>query len=307
MITIVGTGRVGESIAFHLALKAFDDITLLDIVPGLPQGEALDFNHMCATLGLDVEFRGSNDYRDMAGSEIVVVPAGFTRKADMTRLDLLKKNADVIRSIGRSISEFAPDSKVILTTNPLDVMTYLMYRTTGFSRKRVMGFSGPLDTGRFRYLISKELGVSSKSVQTLVIGEHGDSMVLLTRLTTVGGKPLSDFISEERISQLADESRRSGAEIIRLRGWSSSFAPGAGVAQMVEALKKDTREVIPTSVVLDGEYGLRDLSIVVPAVLGKEGVERVLELNLNEEERSAFLKSAGLLREAMAQVQSAQS
>lgn len=302
MITIVGTGRVGGSIAFHLALKGLDDMTLLDIVPGLPQGEALDLSHMCATLGIDVDIRGSNDYKDMSGSDVVVVPAGFTRKADMTRLDLLKKNAEVIRGIAKNIAEYSPKAKVILTTNPLDVMTYLMYKETGFPRSRVMGFSGPLDTGRFRYLIAKELGVSTSSVQTLVIGEHGDSMVLLPRLSTVGGKPLTELLSSERIKEIMEESKKSGAEIIRLRGWSSSYAPGGGVALMVEAVKRDTKAVIPTSVYLQGEYGVSDLAIVVPAVLGAEGAERIIELSLTQEEKAAFLKSVDVLRQAIAQI-----
>lgn len=302
MITIVGTGRVGGSVALHLALRELGDITLLDVVQGLPQGEALDLNHMCATLGVDIDFTGSNDYKDMAGSDVVVVPAGFPRKADMTRLDLLKKNAEVIRLVGKSIVEYAPNAKVILTTNPLDVMTYLMLKTTGFPRSRVMGFSGPLDIGRFRYLLSKELNVSTNSIQTMVIGEHGDSMVLLPRLTTVGGKPLPESLSQQRINELIDQSRKSGAEVIRLRGWSSSYAPGPGVAQMVEAVVKDSRTVIPTSVYLQGEYGVNDLSIVVPAVLGNSGVERVIELDLSDEERKAFDHSVSVLREAVAQL-----
>jgi len=302
MITIVGTGRVGGSIAFQLALKGLDDLTLLDIVPGLPQGEALDLSHMCATLGIDIDIRGSNDYRDMSGSQVVVVPAGFTRKADMTRLDLLKKNAEVIRSVAKNIVEYAPNSKVILTTNPLDLMTYLMYKTTGFPRNRVMGFSGPLDTGRFRYLVAKELGVSVSSVQTMVIGEHGDSMVLLPRLTTVGGKPVSELLPAEKIAKLMEESKKSGAEIIKLRGWSSNYAPGAGVSQMVEAVVKDTRAIIPTSVYLEGEYGIKDIAIVVPAALGSNGVEKIIELNLTPEERAAFEKSVEVLRQAVAQI-----
>ncbi|MDG6934255.1 MAG: malate dehydrogenase [Nitrososphaerota archaeon] len=303
MITIVGTGRVGGSIAFHLALRELDDIMLLDIVPNLPQGEALDFAHMCATLGIDVDVRGSNDYKDMNGSDIVVVPAGFARKADMTRLDLLRKNADVIRAVGKNIAEYAPNAKVILTTNPLDVMTYLMVKATGFDRHRVMGFSGPLDTGRFKYMIAKELGVSTSSIQTMVIGEHGDSMVLMPRLTTVGGKPLTELLSQQRIGELMDASKKGGAEIIRLRGWSSSYAPGAGVAQMVESVMKDRNQVIPTSVYLQGEYGVNDLAIVVPAVLGRNGVEKVIELQLTEEERNAFDKSVQVLKGAVSQLQ----
>jgi malate dehydrogenase len=302
MITIVGTGRVGGSIAFHLCLRELDNLMLLDIVPNLPQGEALDFAHMCATLGIDIEVTGSNDYKDMSGSEVVVVPAGFARKADMTRLDLLKKNAEVMKSVGKNIAEYAPKAKVIITTNPLDVMTYQMLKSTGFERNRVMGFSGPLDTGRFKYMISRELGVSTSSIQTMVIGEHGDSMVLLPRLTTVGGKPITELLPQQRIVELMEASKKAGAEIIRLRGWSSSYAPGAGVAQMVESVLKDRKQVIPTSVYLDGEYGVRDLAIVVPAVLGRNGVEKVIELELTEEEKMAFDKSVQVLRMAVAQL-----
>ncbi len=302
MITIVGSGKVGGSIAVQLALRGLGDVTLMDVVQGLPQGEALDLNHMCGTLGIGVEFRGSNDYRDMEGSELVVVTAGLTRKADMTRLDLLRKNAEVIGTVGKSIAEHAPKAKVILTTNPLDVMTYQMYRNTGFDRARIMGFSGPLDTGRFRYLLAKELDVSPASIQTMVIGEHGDSMVLLPRLTTVGGKPLPELLPAQRVAELMEMAKKGGAEVIRLRGFSSSYAPGAGVAQMVEAVVRGTNVVIPTSVYLQGEYGVKDLTVVVPAVLGSAGVERVIELSLTDEERKAFDRSVSVLREAVAQL-----
>ena len=302
MITIIGVGRVGTATALHLALRELDDITLIDIKEGLPQGEALDLNHMCASLGIEIDFCGSNDYKDMASSDLIIVPAGFIRTADMSRLDLLHKNAGVIKTIGNNIAEYAPGAKVIVVTNPLDIMTYLMYRVTGFDRRRVMGFSGLLDTGRFKYFIAKELGVSTSSIQTLVIGEHGDSMVPLPRLTSVGGKPLMELLPKEKINEILEKTRKSGAEVVKLKGWSASHAPGAGIADMAEAIIKDTNAVIPSSVYLDGEYGVRDVCAVVPVVLGKIGVKKIIELELKEEERSAFIKGINVLKSAIAQL-----
>ena len=302
LITVVGSGRVGTSAALQIALKELGDIVLVDIVEGLPQGEALDLNHACAILNLDVEVTGTNDYKDIAGSDVVVVTAGMVRKADMTRLDLLHKNSEIIKSIAQNIKEYAPKAKVLVVTNPLDVMTYVMWKTTGFEHKRVMGFSGLLDMGRYRYLIRKELGVSYKSIRSMIIGEHGDTMVLLPRYTHVGELQLSNLLDGQKINEIIERTRKAGAEIIKLRGWSANHGPGAGVAEMVEALVKDTKEVIPTSAYLNGEYGVKDVYIVVPCVLGKEGVEKIIELDLSQEEREQFLKSVEVVKQAVSQV-----
>ncbi|MEN2975143.1 MAG: malate dehydrogenase [Candidatus Caldarchaeales archaeon] len=302
MITIVGAGRVGIAAAIHIALKELDDLTLIDIVEGLPQGEALDLQHMCGILDIDIDIRGSNDYRDMEGSDIVVVPAGFIRKADMTRMDLLFKNFDVVRQVSEKIREYAPRSKVVVVTNPLDPMTYTAYKVTGFERNRVMGFSGPLDTGRYKTLIRRELGVSYKSIDAPITGEHGETMVLLPRLTYVCGKPLIELLPREKINQLNEETRKMGAQIIKLKGWSASHSTGAGIAIMVESMVKDKKRVIPTSIYLQGEYGLSDVCLVTPAVIGENGVEKIIELPLNDEERSALLKSYETVKNAIAQL-----
>ncbi|MEM0089804.1 MAG: malate dehydrogenase [Nitrososphaerota archaeon] len=302
MITIIGTGRVGVAVAIHLAIKGLDDIMLIDIIEGLPQGEALDLTHMCATLGIDIDISGSNDYKDMSGSELVIVPAGFIRTADMSRLDLLYKNSEVIKAVSKGIKEYAPNSKVIMVTNPLDVMTYLAYKVTGFERNRVLGFSGLLDTSRYKSLIAKELGVAASTIYTTIIGEHGDTMVLLPRFTMVGGVPLESLIPKEKIQQIIERTKKMGAEIIKLKKWSASHAVGAGVATMAEAIIKDTKAVIPVSTYLQGEYGVSDVCVVVPAVIGKNGIEKIIELPLNDEERAAFLKSVETVKSAISQL-----
>lgn len=302
MITIIGTGRVGVAVAIHLAIKGLDDIMLIDIIEGLPQGEALDLTHMCATLGIDIDISGSNDYKDMSGSELVIVPAGFIRTADMSRLDLLYKNSEVIKAVSKGIKEYAPNSKVIMVTNPLDVMTYLAYKVTGFERNRVLGFSGLLDTSRYKSLIAKELGVAASTIYTTIIGEHGDTMVLLPRFTMVGGVPLESLIPKEKIQQIIERTKKMGAEIIKLKKWSASHAVGAGVATMAEAIIKDTKAVIPVSTYLQGEYGVSDVCVVVPAVIGKNGIEKIIELPLNDEERTAFLKSVETVKSAISQL-----
>ncbi|MEM2543554.1 MAG: malate dehydrogenase [Nitrososphaerota archaeon] len=302
MITIIGAGRVGVAVAIHLAIKGLDDIMLIDIIEGLPQGEALDLTHMCATLGIDIDISGSNDYKDMSGSELVIVPAGFIRTADMSRLDLLYKNSEVIKAVSKGIKEYAPNSKVIMVTNPLDVMTYLAYKVTGFESNRVLGFSGLLDTSRYKSLIAKELGVAASTIYTTIIGEHGDTMVLLPRFTMVGGVPLESLIPKEKIQQIIERTKKMGAEIIKLKKWSASHAVGAGVATMAEAIIKDTKAVIPVSTYLQGEYGVSDVCVVVPAVIGKNGIEKIIELPLNDEERAAFLKSVETVKSAISQL-----
>jgi len=271
---------------------------LIDIIQGLPQGEALDLSHMASILGIDVEVTGSNDYRDMAGADLAVITAGIVRRADMTRLDLLQKNTSIVSDVAEKIREHAPSSNVIVVTNPLDAMTYVALRKTGFERERVVGFSGLLDFGRFRYLVARELGVSRSSVIGPIIGEHGDSMVLLPRLTHVLGKPLTSLLTAEKTSELVEKTRRAGAEVISLKGWSASHAPGAGVALMAEAIIKDTNAVIPSSVYLRGEYGVDGVCVVVPVVLGSSGVRGIIVLDLDESERREFLKSVETVRQA---------
>lgn len=296
MITIIGAGKVGVSAAVQLAVRELDDITLIDIIPGRPQGEALDLGHMASILGLSIDIRGSNDYKDMEGSDLVIVTAGFPRTADMTREDLLRKNADVIKTVGEAVKEHAPDSVVVLTTNPLDIMTYGFWKVSGMNAKRVIGFSGVLDGGRLAYYISKELGISPASIQPTVIGQHGRAMVVVPRLTYVAGRPLTEIASPEVVKKVKDLTIDAGRKIIELRGWSSHHAPGAGLALMAEAIKKDQKKAFPATVYLNGEYGIKDVFVNVPAILGRNGVEKIIELPLNDEELAELRASAEAIK-----------
>ncbi|MFP3235077.1 MAG: malate dehydrogenase [Nitrososphaeria archaeon] len=302
MITIIGTGRVGSSTAAMLALKELDDLMLIDIVPNLPQGEALDLGHALAELGIDIRVRGSNDYSDMRGSDLVVVTAGFPRKPGMTREELVGKNAEVVRSIAGNIKKYAPDSIVILVTNPLDPMIYLMYKLLGFPRERVIGFSGILDSRRLAYYASLKLGVAPSSISPVVIGQHGEKMFPVPRLSSVAGVPLTQVMSQKDIEEIVKQTIDAGAEVTKLRGFSSNWAPGAGVAVMAESIKRDLKRVFFASVYLDGEYGVKDVTVDVPVVLGRRGVEKVLELPLTDEERKGFLASVDAIRANLAQI-----
>ncbi|MGC8969004.1 MAG: malate dehydrogenase [Conexivisphaera sp.] len=302
MITIIGTGRVGSSTAAMIALKELDDLTLIDIVPNLPQGEALDLGHALAELGIDLRVRGSNDYSDMRGSDIVVITAGFPRKPGMTREELVGKNADVVRSIVLNVKKYAPDSIVLLTTNPLDPMIYLAYKLLGFPRERVIGFSGILDSRRLAYYASQKLGIAPSSISPVVIGQHGEKMFPVPRLSTVAGVPLPQVMSQKDIDEIVKETIDAGATVTKLRGFSSNWAPGAGIAMMVESIKKDLKRTFFASVYLNGEYGIRDVTVDVPVVLGRKGVEKILELPLTEEERKGFLESVEAIKANLAQI-----
>ncbi len=303
MITVIGVGRVGSDAALHLGLRKLDrEIMLIDVVQGLPQGEALDLNHTMSILGIDVEYRGSNDYRDMAGSELVIVTAGLARKPGMTREELAAKNAEIVNAIGRAIKEHAPNAIVLMTTNPLDAMVYVMYRATGFPRERVIGFSGVLDSGRLAYYASRRIGVSPSSILPIVVGQHGEKMVPLPRHTYVYGKPITEFLSRSEIDEVVKETIQAGAEITKLRGYSSNHAPGAGVAVMAEAIKRDEKKVFLASAILKGEYGVEGVPACVPLVLGKTGIERIIELDMTEEEKRLFEESINAIRENIGQI-----
>ncbi len=296
MITIIGSGRVGTSAANYMMLKELDDILLIDIIEGRPQGEALDLGHAGAILGLSVRVKGSNDYKDMEGSDLVIVTAGFPRKPGMTREELLAKNAGIIKEVAKNIKRYAPDSIVILTTNPVDAMTYVMYKELGWDRSRVIGFSGVLDAGRLAYYASLKLGISPASIVPIVLGMHGQKMYPVPRLSTVGGAPLTTLLSEDDIREIVKETVESGARITELRGYSSNFGPGAGLALMAEAVKKGYNKVFIASVVLDGEYGFRDIVGEVPIILGAGGMKKVIELPLNEEEKRGLEESLKSVR-----------
>lgn len=292
MITVIGSGRVGTAAAAIMGILKIDaKILLIDVVKGLPQGEALDMNHMSSILGLDVEYAGSNEYKDMEGSDLVIVTAGLPRKPGMTREQLLEANAKIVSEIGREIRKYAPESVVILTTNPLDAMTYVMWKATGFPRERVIGFSGVLDAGRLAYYASKKLGVSPASILPIVLGQHGESMFPVPSKSFIHGVPLSRLLTEDQLKEVVEETVKAGARITELRGFSSNWGPGAGLAIMAEAVKRDAKRSLIASVVLDGEYGVRGVPVEVPIVLGRRGVLKVLEVELTEEERQKFMQS----------------
>lgn len=288
MLTIVGSGKVGGSAALFSALKRADrEILLLDVVEGLPQGEAMDLNHMLSEQGIDVEVRGSNSYEDMTGSDVVVVVAGSGRKPGMTRMDLLKKNANIVTDVATNIKKFAPDCIVVPVTNPLDPMTYVVQRVTGFERSRVLGMGNMLDMSRFRQFIHETTRYSRHAIHASVIGEHGEEMLPLVRFASVSGIPLTDLMDPEELDDLVVSTRNVAARVISMKG-ATVHAPGNAISVIVESIMNDRHNVLPASTCLDGEYGYTDVAIGVPAVIGRSGVERIVELDLNEDERAVF-------------------
>jgi malate dehydrogenase len=292
-VTVIGAGNVGAQAAFCISEMEIVDVVLLDIVEGLPQGKALDMFEGTPVRGIDCRLTGSNDWADMKGSDVVVVTAGLARKPGMSRTDLLMKNAEIIGDIAVRIRDFAPKAFVVVVTNPLDVMTYLTFKKTGFAANRVMGMAGVLDSTRFRSFIAMELNVSAVDVQAMVLGGHGDSMVPLTRYANVAGVPVSQLIPKDRLDAIVQRTRDGGAEIVSLlKTGSAYYAPGESAAQMVEAILKDRRRILPVAAHLDGQYGLKDIYCGVPVRLGAGGVEQIIELELTAEE-SAALRASG--------------
>ena len=281
MITIIGSGKVGGDAALFSALKKLDDqILLLDVAEGLPQGEAMDINHMLSEQGIDVEVKGSNDFADMKGSNIVVVVAGSGRKPGMTRMDLLKVNASVVKSVVGNIKKYADDSIIIPVTNPLDPMAFVTYKTSGFERSRVFGMGGMLDLSRFKQFIHEATGYSRNSINALVIGEHGENMLPLPRFSSISGIPLPSLLPKEKLDELVLNTKQVAAKVIELKG-ATVHAPGNAISAIVESVVRDRKQVIPIATYLDGEYGHSDVTIGVPAVIGKKGVEKIIELDLN--------------------------
>ncbi|MDP2767851.1 MAG: malate dehydrogenase [Candidatus Methanoperedens sp.] len=300
-ITIIGAGAVGATAAQRIAEKQLGDVVLTDIVEGLPQGKALDLMEAAPLFGYDSKILGTNEYRDIEGSDVVVITAGIARKPGMTRDDLLKINGKIMREVSQNIARYAPDSIVITVTNPLDIMTYVTMKTTGFEPKRVFGMSGVLDAGRFAAFIAMELGCSVRDISAMVLGGHGDTMVPLPRFTTVSGVPITEMMSESTIKRLVNRTINGGAEIVNLLKTGSAFyAPSAAVANMVEAVVKDTKRVLPVCAHLNGEYGKKDIYLGVPVKLGKRGVEEIIELKLTEDEKKALDKSADAVSSGIA-------
>jgi len=301
MITVVGAVRIGGSVASNLIIKELDDIMIVDIIKGLPQGEALDLGQMAASFGINVGVNGTNDFADIKGSDIVIVTAGLPRKPGMTRLDLLHKNSEIISDISRKILKYAPESIVLMVTNPLDMMTYVALKITGFSKNRVFGMGGTLDSARFRFFISKALDINRSSVEALVIGMHGEFMLPLPKFSKVDGKPLTDIMKNNEINKIVEMTRMTAAEVIALKG-GTVHAPGNAVGEMIESIIKDKKNVLPLSTYLNGEYNVDELCIGVPAVLGKEGVERIIELDLEEDEKTMFMNGIKSLKNAISEI-----
>src|SRR6202162_3152418 len=297
-ITVVGAGFVGSTLVQRLVERDYADVVMYDIVPNMPQGKALDMLQAGPVLGYDSLITGTNDYADTANSDIVVVTSGFPRKPGMTRDDLVKKNQEVITQVTENVVKPSPACIMIMVINPLDAMAQLAFHISGFPRERVVGMAGVLDTARFRTFIAQELGVSVRDVQAYVLGGHGDTMVPLARMCTVAGVPISQLIPAERIEQIVQRTRDGGAEIVKLLGTGSAyFAPSASVLQMVDSILLDKKMIMPCAVYLQGEYGIRDLFVGVPAKLGAEGLEQIIEIELTQDERSLLQKSANAVKE----------
>ncbi len=297
-ITVVGAGFVGSTLVQRLVERDYADVVMYDIIPNMPQGKALDILEAGPVLGYDSLVTGTNDYADTAHSDIVVVTSGFPRKPGMTRDDLIKKNQEIVIHVTEQVVNHSPNCILIMVTNPLDAMAQLAYQISGFPRNRVVGMAGVLDTARFRTFIAQELNVSVRDVQAYVLGGHGDTMVPLARMCTVAGVPISQLLPPERIEAIVQRTRDGGAEIVKLLGTGSAyFAPSASVLQMVDSILLDKKMIMPCAVYLQGEYGIDNLFVGVPVKLGAQGVEQIVEIELDQNERALLQKSANAVKE----------
>jgi len=299
MISIIGAGKVGASAAFEILRYRISDVTLIDIAEDLAKGEALDMMQAAPAIEFDGKIRGTSDYRMMQGSELVIVIAGQGRKPGMTRIDLMNNNAQIIRSIVKEVAKHAPDCKLMVVTNPVDIMTYITRRESGLPSNRVFGMGNILDTLRFRSYIAQELNVSRQDVNALVIGEHGDSMVPLVEYASVTGIPITTLMTKEQIDRVVQRTINSGADVIKLKG-STIYAPAAVIAMMADGVVQGRNRVMSVSTCPSGEYGCSDYSIGVPVVLGKNGVEKIVELKLSPESKQRFEKSVAKIKAAIA-------
>jgi malate dehydrogenase len=300
-VTVIGAGNVGATTAQRIAEAGLADVVLVDIVEGLPQGKGLDLAEAAPVLGHDARILGTNDYADTAGSDIVVVTSGLARQPGMSRDDLMAKNAGIVRAVVESAVGHSPNAILIVVTNPLDAMCHVAMQASGFPRERVIGMAGVLDSARFRTFIAMELGVSVADTHAFVLGGHGDTMVPLPRYSTVAGIPITELMSPERVQALVDRTANGGAEIVALlKTGSAYYAPAASTFEMVDAILNDRKRVLPCATYLQGEYGTDGLFVGVPVVLGAGGMERVIEIKLSADEQAAFDKSAGAVRELVA-------
>ena len=297
-VTVVGGGNVGATAAQRIAERDYADVVLVDVVEGMPQGKALDLAQSGPVLGYDSAVTGSNSYETTANSDIVVITAGIARRPGMTRDDLLRTNMGIMGSVIGEVVASSPDSILLVVSNPLDAMVYHAHKLSGFPKERVVGMAGVLDTARMRTFIAQELNVSVEDVQAYVLGGHGDTMVPLVRYTTVGGIPLENWLPQDRVEAIVQRTRDGGGEIVSLLKTGSAFyAPSAAVLQMVDSILLDKRRIVPAAAYLEGEYGVNGVFIGVPVILGENGVEKVIELELTEEEQAGFNKSVEAVNE----------
>jgi len=302
-VAVIGAGNVGATCAFVLAQKNIGEVVLLDIYEGFAKGKALDMSQGGQILNYDGKISGTKDYEDIAGADVVVVTSGFPRKPGMTREDLVGKNADIISQVGQGIREHAPDSVIVMVTNPLDLMTYHMQKVTGFPPERVVGQAGILDSARMTHFIAETLGVSNEDVQAMVLGGHGDTMVPLPRYTTVAGVPITQLMDEDTIQAICERTAGGGGEIVKLLEKGSAFyAPGSAAAIMAESILKDRKRSLPCSAYLTGQYGLEDIYIGVPVILGSNGVECIIELDLEDSELESLQGSAAFYKEQLSSI-----
>ena len=297
-VTVVGSGNVGASAARSIADKELADVVILDILEGVPQGKGLDMLEACPVEGSDARVLGTNDYADTADSDIVVITAGLARKPGMSRDDLLAKNHAIIKGVTEQVIKYSPDCVIMPVTNPLDAMAQVVYRVSGFPRERIIGMAGVLDSARMRAFIAQALNVSVENTHAFVLGGHGDTMVPLPRYSTVAGIPITVLLDAEQVEAIVQRTAHGGAEIVKLLGTGSAYyAPGSAVVEMVEAVLKDKKKILPCSVFLQGEYGIQDLFVGVPCKLGANGLEEIIEITLTPDEDAALKKSAEAVRE----------
>jgi malate dehydrogenase len=299
-ITVIGAGNVGATAAQEIARRDYADVVLVDIIEGLPQGKALDMNEAGPVLGYEAQMAGTNDYADTAGSSVIVITSGVARKPGMSRDDLVTTNQGIVASVTKQAVAASPDAIIVCVTNPLDAMCHVAKDTSGFPKQRVVGMAGILDTARFRTFIAWETGASPRDVSAMVLGGHGDQMVPVVSATTVGGIPLRQLVSDDRIAQLVQRTRDGGGELVNLLKMSGWYAPGAAIAQMVDSIVLDQKRVLPCTAYLEGEFGIEGLYMGVPLKLGAKGIEGIVELQLTDAEKAELRKSADAVREVVA-------